>query len=500
MAELPADVGTGTIHITIAQVGPISSLDTQSDVSPASGRVLFTPSASMLRHLGTGVMYPPAPVSAYLDAQGQASVTLMATNDPQITPVDWTYKVTFELEDLSIASFHVDVPEGSERNLAEMSPVQDDTGEYYIVTGPPGPVGPASTVPGPTGPQGPQGTVDSAAVANVLGVTLVVSDTVPSSPTLYGKPVVWITNGSLLTPVPVTPTAPTFNYATYVVSCPSMVGVEYQFYDPTAAGGTWLPIPSGDTSLAGFTRPFMAKVRAVAKPGYTVTASYEWNALFYTESALTLWASDGFSGTANTYLCPANNGTGRSVDMAGGGSATGGGIPKWTYNHPTIASGWMLNGSGVAVRNSADGAADYHNGNVHMVIGATNWRVEIDVVAPWVGAHGRNFTIGAGSVVMNIAMTVPNTSIDLNACGPVTLSQNPYGPVSSVQYTGTWKFAYINKCVQVTTADGRTFSKDYNAASDANRGATDKLVLSWGDWSGANPGQAAPMDAIRIYK
>lgn len=332
--------------------------------------------------------------------------------------------------------------------------------------------------------------------SGTYGFRIDVSPTPPLVTTVDGLPLMWVPDQSALTLVPTTPTAPSFNYSTYAVTPPSVTGVEYQFYDPTAAGGTWLPIPSGSaTSLSGFTRPFLAKVRAVALPGYTLTASYEWSALFYTEASLVLWATDGFSGTAGTVLAPAASATGRSFDMTGGGSAAGAGIPKWLQTHPTLPSGWMVNGSNVAVRATG---AETNNGSVFVDIGADNWRVEIDTPT-YPSAHGRNFGIRLPTGGPDLVMDTPSHEIRFGAIGTVGATTYVWRPRTDPA-TGTWKVALVNKAFRVTAPDGQTWTKDYSAATVAALGNMQRLSLTWGDFSGANPGVPPTLDTVRIYK
>jgi len=133
MASLPADVGSGIVRVRLRQVGVTSATDGSVDVTPVTGRVVFTPSTSMLRHTGQGLLFPSFPVSVYLNADGDADAVLMATNDPQIEPINWTYTVSFVLEgSLHIDSFSISVPEGSDRELSDIVPVPDADGTFYL--------------------------------------------------------------------------------------------------------------------------------------------------------------------------------------------------------------------------------------------------------------------------------------------------------------------------------------------------------------------------------
>ena len=124
MADLPADVGTGIVRIHLRR----SILDGgEQVVVPAVGKVVFTPSTDLLRHEGNGLLIPTFPVSVYLST-GDAVVELMATDDPQVEPVNFTYRVDYDLEDLAIASYHIAIPEGSDVELSDITPVEASSG------------------------------------------------------------------------------------------------------------------------------------------------------------------------------------------------------------------------------------------------------------------------------------------------------------------------------------------------------------------------------------
>jgi hypothetical protein len=128
--DLPVDVGTGLIHLQIQRTGMSLAYPHVMEITPVSGRVNFTPSPSSLRHLGTGTFFPTQTISAVLDANGAADVELMATDDPQISPLNFSYLVYFELDDVYMESFNIDVPEGSDRNLTDLAPIPSTAGVY----------------------------------------------------------------------------------------------------------------------------------------------------------------------------------------------------------------------------------------------------------------------------------------------------------------------------------------------------------------------------------
>ncbi|WP_380161564.1 hypothetical protein [Kineococcus sp. R86509] len=70
----------------ITVVGDFDALDN----APVSGRVTFTPSCEIKRG---SITYPELPTTVALDADGQFSIKLPATDDPAVSPNGFTYKV-----------------------------------------------------------------------------------------------------------------------------------------------------------------------------------------------------------------------------------------------------------------------------------------------------------------------------------------------------------------------------------------------------------------------
>ena len=142
--NLPTDFGTGTVtgHWVTSR-----GLD-------ARGQVVFTPRANFMVSGATETIVLPTPVVATL-RDGAISVVLPATDDPHITPVDWTWKVECNIDGLEIAAFDIAVPEGTTQDLSSVVDVDAGSGTT-ITTGPVGPAGPAGPV-GPVGPAGPAG-------------------------------------------------------------------------------------------------------------------------------------------------------------------------------------------------------------------------------------------------------------------------------------------------------------------------------------------------------
>jgi hypothetical protein len=323
------------------------------------------------------------------------------------------------------------------------------------------------------------------------GFRAVVGSTPPTVTMQDGFPVIWVQDNSVLSPVPVTPTAPSFNYSTFAVTVPSLVGVQYQFQDPVWL--TWTPLATGTTSLSAFTRPFTAKVRAVATPGYVLTSAYQWDALFYTAGSLALFASDGFSGAA-AQMCTVT-GPGRVFDMAGGGSASGGSIPAWTS--PAGASGLGVDGAGHATL-----TVPANNGIIYIPIGADNCAIEVDIFDYDV-AHARNLRLGFGAANSNsIPNTMATATISISSTtANMVLGDGGVGSdqtflyktsVTEAQLLGTWRFVWVNKAIQVVAPDGQVYNKDFSASANA-----------FGQYIYYRPMGSAPYtsaDAVRVYR
>lgn len=125
---LPSNVGFGTV------VGRF--LD--SEGTPITGQFTFTPSPKNLKNIAalpSPVTILPKPVVATLDGTGSLSTTLIATDDPDNNPSDWTYTVSFSSQQAKIDPFSITVPEGSTQDLTVLAPVAASAGNA-IVRGP----------------------------------------------------------------------------------------------------------------------------------------------------------------------------------------------------------------------------------------------------------------------------------------------------------------------------------------------------------------------------
>lgn len=105
---LPVDYGTGIVTGTFT--------DTAGD--PVVGTVSFTPSASRL--LGTGAVILGDPIVVDLDADGSLTVTLPASNDPNVNPTDFTYRVDETFVGAVGSTYFIDVLEGTTLDLSDV--------------------------------------------------------------------------------------------------------------------------------------------------------------------------------------------------------------------------------------------------------------------------------------------------------------------------------------------------------------------------------------------
>jgi hypothetical protein len=138
----PANLTYGTItgKFFLTQ---LDSADTgrEPDYIPASGNVTFTPAVSSYKNLSLPAFFATIPVVATIDAsgdlrdsQGGLGVYLVATNNPEMVPRDWTYTVTITLTGQSPISFPILVTGGSTTDLTIAAPVATSAGTAIVVS------------------------------------------------------------------------------------------------------------------------------------------------------------------------------------------------------------------------------------------------------------------------------------------------------------------------------------------------------------------------------
>lgn len=108
-------------------------------------------------------------VPAAPNADGNWTMEIIAGNAAGVSPTGWTYRV-----DRPHRSYFIYLPYSTDDyDLAALTPVPSDDGDYVIVPGPPGPAGPtgATGAQGPAGATGPAGSTGATGPAGPTGAT-----------------------------------------------------------------------------------------------------------------------------------------------------------------------------------------------------------------------------------------------------------------------------------------------------------------------------------------
>lgn len=147
---LPSNVNYGTVTGRFL-LGYADGVDSNlfPDGAPAKGTVLFTPSAEYLKNLTASpapVTILPATIECDLDSEGYLlgsdgtrGVRLVATDDPDNNPTQWTWRVDLRLTDQAdvpvrgLARFSFELPSNETVDLAALAPVPSADGTFYVV-------------------------------------------------------------------------------------------------------------------------------------------------------------------------------------------------------------------------------------------------------------------------------------------------------------------------------------------------------------------------------
>lgn len=126
---LPGNYSTRTVTGTI--------LDLHSG-NPAAGSVVFTPSLTnqFINDAGANTIMAPTPTRVMLDSNGQFSVVLGTTDDPDINPTGWTYEVEIVTggTETQRTAYSISLPAGgSPIDLADISPTVSLSGTTILV-------------------------------------------------------------------------------------------------------------------------------------------------------------------------------------------------------------------------------------------------------------------------------------------------------------------------------------------------------------------------------
>lgn len=164
--SLPDGIQTVTLTGRVA-LPDGTGLDDYCRLTPAAGELVDAEHRVILR--GT--------VAAEPDTDGAWTLVLPANDDPSLQPTGGTYRV-----DRPGRSYYVQLLAAmGEIDLAELTPVPADDGEYVLVPGPVGPAGPAGAT-GPTGATGPAGATGAQGVQGPPGATGAAGPTGASGP------------------------------------------------------------------------------------------------------------------------------------------------------------------------------------------------------------------------------------------------------------------------------------------------------------------------------
>lgn len=138
--SLPVNVGTGLVTGRLIRAivdGPDDDRDPDG-VAVSLAKITFTASVSRVVNRSSAppvmIMIDPIVVTTDEDGElispdGQKGVRLVATDDLDLSPSGFTYKVTVAAPSLSTQSWSITVPEGSVQDLATAIPVPSNPGK-----------------------------------------------------------------------------------------------------------------------------------------------------------------------------------------------------------------------------------------------------------------------------------------------------------------------------------------------------------------------------------
>lgn len=111
------------------------------DLVPATGTVTFTPNTSYYKNTAMPATFINTPIAGALDSQGYLvdsrgarGVYLMATDNPDISPSDWTYKVTMTINGRQFTPFDITVTGGDVIDLTTVMPASTSAGTVTLMT------------------------------------------------------------------------------------------------------------------------------------------------------------------------------------------------------------------------------------------------------------------------------------------------------------------------------------------------------------------------------
>ena len=149
---LPSNVNYGTVNARfLLAYADGADGDAYPDGVAAQGSVTFTPSAAYVKNVSASpvpVTIIPSAITCSLDnegyllgSDGNRGVKLVATDDQDNNPYDWSWEVSFALLDANganagnITAFSFSLASNATIDLAAVSPVPSANGTFYV-TGP----------------------------------------------------------------------------------------------------------------------------------------------------------------------------------------------------------------------------------------------------------------------------------------------------------------------------------------------------------------------------
>lgn len=136
-ANLTYGTVTGTFLLTVLDSG---DADRYPDYIAATGTVTFTPDVRVYKNLALPATFVTSPVVCTIDSfgdlrdpSGALGVVLVATDNPNLQPRDWTYTVTISASGHS-ASFPITVMGGATVDITSVSPAASSSGTAIVVS------------------------------------------------------------------------------------------------------------------------------------------------------------------------------------------------------------------------------------------------------------------------------------------------------------------------------------------------------------------------------
>lgn len=108
--------------------GTINTMVGATVVPVTSGYITFTPSVPSVTNTTNNTIVVLNTVNAPLVSDGTFSVNLIATDDPDATPINWTYSVEIRAGAKVLPAFNISVPRNATTNLADIIPVDETPG------------------------------------------------------------------------------------------------------------------------------------------------------------------------------------------------------------------------------------------------------------------------------------------------------------------------------------------------------------------------------------